>query len=156
MWRCLSIGLAVGLTSLMGPSAASAQGTGGPEMMKGRCTPKSHVAEGRIGEDLTKRQSRFFCDTVMVVPNQSEGSILITFLEAGSPARPQIAFAGAMPEPQMVQVQRLYLEPGKPSAVTDGACKFFPKRGKTRDVFCGAVIDQGDHRTVWSIVFKGR
>jgi hypothetical protein len=31
----------------------------------GTCDATSHIAEGVAGEDLTKRQSRFFCDIAM-------------------------------------------------------------------------------------------
>jgi hypothetical protein len=33
----------------------------------GRCEASSHIAEGPIGADLTKRQSRFFCNTTAVM-----------------------------------------------------------------------------------------
>jgi len=35
-------------------------------IVKDECEPESHIAEGAIGEDLTKRQSRFFCDSAII------------------------------------------------------------------------------------------
>jgi hypothetical protein len=32
----------------------------------GRCASSSHVAEGPLGADLTKRQSRFYCDSAVI------------------------------------------------------------------------------------------
>lgn len=137
------------------PVAASAQGFREPTVFDGRCTPKSHVAEGRIGADLTKAQSRFFCDSVAIVPiNGDPRHVLLTFSEKRSHTRPQIGFAGYMPEPDMIQVQRVYLQSGVATPVDDGACKFFRKQGRIDSLFCGAKIDQGDRRTVPIVAFQ--
>ena len=36
------------------------------QFVKGKCSPGSHIAEGDIGEDLTERQSRFYCDSAVI------------------------------------------------------------------------------------------
>ena len=36
------------------------------QLVNGKCQAKSHLAEGKIGADLTKRQSRFFCDAAAI------------------------------------------------------------------------------------------
>ena len=137
------------------PAAAEAQGFRDLTVLDGRCTPKSHVAEGRIGTDLTKAQSRFFCDSVAIIPiNGDPRHVLLTFSEKRSHTRPQIGFSGYMPEPDMIQVQRVYLQSGVATLVDDGACKLFRKQGRIDSLVCGAKIDQGDRRTVPVVAFQ--
>ena len=145
----------VGLLLATLPVAADAQGFPELTVFDGRCTPKNHVAEGRIGTDLTKAQSRFFCDSVAIVPISGDPRhVLLTFSEKRSHTRPQIGFAGYMPEPDMIQVQRVYLQSGVAIQADDGACKLFRKRGRIDSLVCGAKIDQGDRRTVPVVAFQ--
>lgn len=151
MRRAFALALALGCISPI----AHAQGFRDLTVLDGRCTPKSHVAERRIGTDLTKAQSRFFCDSVAIVPiNGDPRRVLLTFSEKRSHTRPQIGFAGYMPEPDMIQVQRVYLQSGVAIAADDGACKLFRKQGRIDSLVCGAKIDQGDRRTVPVVAFQ--
>lgn len=36
------------------------------QVLSGTCDPASHTAEGPLGTDLTKRQSRFYCDSAVI------------------------------------------------------------------------------------------
>jgi hypothetical protein len=38
------------------------------QIESGICDPSSHIAEGPIGSDLTKRQSRFYCNSAVPLP----------------------------------------------------------------------------------------
>lgn len=134
---------------------ANAQGFPEPTILKGSCSDKSHIAEGRIGADLTKNQARFFCDSVVIIPiDGNPRHVLLTFAELQSHTRPQIAFAGMMTDRQMVDVQRVYLSTGKATPMDDGACKFFYKGPRISGVFCGGKIDQGERRTVPLVAFE--
>ncbi|TGD95533.1 hypothetical protein [Methylobacterium nonmethylotrophicum] len=136
---------------------ASAQGLDGMVVLKGVCSPKSHIAEGRIGEDLTRRQSRFFCDAaVITTPNGQAGRRLVNFAESRSHTRPPIGFAGTMVERDIMQVHRVYLQSGQALAVSDGYCKFFSTNKAIHGIACGAKIDNGGRRTVPIVAFDGR
>lgn len=151
MHHAPALALALSLVS----TAGHAIGFNDLEVVKGRCTPKSHIAEGRVGFDLTKNQSRFFCDAVAIMPiNGNPRHVLLTFSESKSHTRPQIGFAGLMVDDQMIQVQRVYLQSGVATPADDGACKIFRKGGSISGIFCGAKSDQGGRRTVPIVAFE--
>lgn len=115
----------------------------------GVCTEQSHIAEGQQGEDLTKRQSRVYCDTAVLTrfPNNPR-HVMINFAQKQSHTGQPIGFAGTLqPDGIMVQVDRVYLTPSVPLPVTDGACKLFTNGRQVTDVFCAAAIDTGQRRT---------
>lgn len=144
---------------LLSLAATGAHAQGFPEMtiLKGSCSEKSHIAEGKLGTDLTRNQARFFCDSVVIMPiNGNPRHVLLTFAESQSHTRPQLGFAGVMEDRQMVDVQRVYLTSGKATPVDEGACKFFYKGSRITGVFCGGKIDQGDRRTVPIVAFERR
>lgn len=146
--------LALGL-SLASTAAAYAMGFSDLEVVKGSCSPKSHIAEGRVGADLTKNQSRFFCDAVAIMPiNGNPRHVLLTFTESKSHTRPQIGYAGLMVDDEMIQVQRFYLQTGVAIPADDGACKIFRKGGRISGITCGAKSDQGGRRTVPIVSFE--
>ena len=68
-------------------------------IVKGQCAPESHIAEGAIGDDLTKRQSRFFCD--------AGGYHLI-------------GYPGMMEDTEIMNVSSVYLESGQSTPVSEG------------------------------------
>ena len=45
-----------------GGASAVAEQLRDMRVLNGRCAEKAHTAEGPVGSDLTKRQSRFFCE----------------------------------------------------------------------------------------------
>lgn len=154
MMRVLAAGYAVMAATALG-CTANAQSLGTPTVLKGACSDKSHIAEGLQTEDLTKRQSRFFCSAAVIThPNGDPNRVLIMFAEAQSNTGPQIGFAGTMPDRDMVQVKRVYLQPEKALQADDGACKFFRNNGRITGVFCGAKIDNGTRRTVPVVSFE--
>lgn len=126
------------------------------EWVRGHCIETSHVAEGPLGADLTKRQSRFFCDSAVIMFfKRDPGHVLVQFTEKRSNTDTPIGFGGVLANDgiQMV-VGRLYLPTGAPPTnVDDGACKFFFKNKHMEGIFCGAVVDQGDRRIVANIAF---
>jgi hypothetical protein len=138
-----------------GRALAGPDGDGSMIVLKGVCNEKSHIAEGSRTEDLTKRQSRFFCDSAVIIhPNGDPKRVLITFTESQSNTGPQIGFAGSVSEPDMAQISRVYLRSGVATAADDGACKFFRKDGKITSLFCGAKLDIGERRTVPIVAFE--
>lgn len=147
------LGLALLLTLVS--TAGHAVGFNDLEVVKGRCSPKSHIAEGRVGTDLTKNQSRFFCDAVAIMPiNGNPRHVLLTFTESKSHTRPQIGYAGILVDDEMLQVQRIYLQSGVAIPADDGACKIFRKAGRISSIACGAKSDQGGRRTVPIVAFE--
>jgi hypothetical protein len=147
--------LAVALT--LGPAAAKAEVFNTPTVLDGTCLPSSHIAEGSQTEDLTKRQSRFFCNSVVIInPNNDASRVLFTFVEKQSETNPQLGYAGHFTERDMVRVERVYLRSGVAQTVDDGACKIFRKGGQISGISCGAKLDQGDRRTVPIVGFDVR
>jgi hypothetical protein len=147
----LALALALSLVS----TAGHAIGFTDLEVVKGHCAPSSHIAEGRVGTDLTKNQSRFFCDAVAIMPiNGNPRHVLLTFTESKSHTRPQIGYAGLMLDDQMLQVQRIYLQNGVATPADEGYCKIFRKGGRISGIACGAKSDQGGRRTVPIVSFE--
>lgn len=124
-------------------------------MINGVCEPSSHIAEGPIGADLTKRQSRFFCDAAIIgFFGRSKTHTLVQFSEKGSHHGQIIGYAGDMPEGQnILTVDHVYLTQAVATPVTEGYCKFFYKATRLSGISCGAKIDEGNRRTVPIIAF---
>ncbi len=119
------------------------------DVVNGVCNSGSHIAEGLIGEDLTKRQSRFYCDTAAITFFQDyRGHVLVQFAEKASHHGQSIGFSGRLdPDGIMMQVERIYFSGDTPTTVSDGACKFFFKDRHMVGIFCGAKIDETGRRT---------
>lgn len=132
-------------------------------VLEGSCTEQSHIAEGPRDADLTQRQSRYFCDSVVISMNPQTGAVMFQFADKRSNHQRPIGFAGAMGEPNMLTVERVYIEPGVALAPNDGYCRlFFPdgatqgRLSKISSVVCGAQIDEQGRRIVPVIAFEVR
>lgn len=125
------------------------------QIVKGKCTAQSHIAEGPINADLTKRQSRFFCDSVAITFfDESSSHIMLTFLDSKSHTSKHIGYGGIMDsDGQFLNVKNVYL--GENSyPVEEGICKVSFKKKQLDSIVCGAPIDQGQRRTVPVVVFE--
>lgn len=125
------------------------------KIYKGACADTSHIAEGPVGADLTKLQSRFICDTMVV--NGFEGDpnhVMFSFLQAKSNHARQLAFAGVKTDSVITNVDAVYLETNKRTPIDDGACKFFETNGVRTTVVCMAKVDEGNQRTVAIVSFN--
>lgn len=123
--------------------------------LKGKCTKESHIAEGEFGTDLTKRQSRFFCDSAVVAFfDKSRQHLLIQFMETKSETTSIVGFGGFLQaEGKAMNVSRVYLGQDL-FHVTEGECIFFFDQGPPFSIACGAPIDRGRRRTVAIVSFK--
>ena len=81
------------------------------QIVKGECENTSHIAEGQIGDDLTKRQSRFFCDSaVMTFFDNGNRHIMVQFVESKSVNNMQLGFSGLMEDDgRTLNVTSVYL-----------------------------------------------
>ena len=124
-------------------------------VVKGKCGKGSHIAEGQIGEDLTKRQSRFFCDSAVInFFDNKNRHIMVQFLESQSHSNMLLGFSGIMQDDgQILNVNRVYLG-NKKVEVSEGHCKFFFKKKHMSGIACGAPVDEGDRRTVPVVEFN--
>lgn len=120
-----------------------------------QCAPESHIAEGAIGKDLTKRQSRFFCDAAVITFfSDNSKHVMIQFAESKSTHPRQIGYAGMMEGAEIMNVSSVYLESGQPSPVSEGYCKFFFKEKNISGISCGAKVDEAGRRTVPVVGFN--
>jgi len=124
-------------------------------VVNGSCGKESHISEGRIDEDLSKRQSRFFCDSAVIAFFDSDNqNIMVQFAESKSHNNMQLGFSGIMSEDgQVLNVNKVYLG-SKQIKVSEGYCKFFFKDKNMSGIACGAPIDEGSRRTVPVVVFN--
>jgi hypothetical protein len=125
------------------------------KIVSGTCEATSHTAEGQLGEDLTKRRSRFFCDTAVITFfDKPDGHVMVQFLQKSSLHEPTIGFAGIKKDGgQIAELDKIYLEPGNATKVSEGACKFFVSQGRLTGIMCAAKIDEGNRRTVAIVAF---
>jgi hypothetical protein len=145
------IGVLLAVFWASAPSNAVADDT----TVKGQCAPESHIAEGAIGEDLTKRQSRFFCDAVVITLfSDNSKHIMIQFAESKSSHLRQIGYAGMMEGTEIMNVSSVYLESGQASPVSEGYSKFFFKEKIISGISCGATVDEAGRRTVPVVGFN--
>jgi hypothetical protein len=126
------------------------------EIVRGTCDPSSHTAEGQIGADLTKRQSRFFCNSAVITFfDDYKGHVMIQFAQKESHHGLILAFAGQVQNDGiMMSVDHVYLAAGVPTTVSDGGCKFFFKNRHMSGIFCGAVVDETGRRTAAVVAFN--
>ena len=104
------------------------------QIVNGTCSSESHTADGPVGSDLTKRQSRFYCDTATITFfDDSPDHVLINFSEKRSQHSPALGFAGRIEASKpgeigtMMEVSNVYLVSGQATPVHDGWCKLFFK-----------------------------
>lgn len=126
-----------------------------PEVIKGRCASPSHVASGLLTEDLTKKRSRFFCDSALIMTFDEAGNHkLIQFVDSQSNHSRILGFGGLMEDGGTLAVKNVYLETARSTAVSEGACRIFYDGGKIRNIVCGAKVDEGTRRTVPVVTFE--
>jgi hypothetical protein len=146
-------GLLVGCL-LLGISQATALDVPGTEIHDGQCTADSHIAEGGVNEDLTKRQSRYFCDSAVISSlNRGDTRFMIQFSEKRAHHNTVLGFAGHT-DKGILELERVYLEPNVPTYVTDGHCRLFFRKDTLTDILCGAEIIQEDRKTVVVVRFQ--
>ena len=124
------------------------------QILKDQCDPTSHVAEGPVGEDLTKRRSQFFCDRAAIASFDDDPKHrTISFSESQSNLTSSLSFAGLMDGDDLMTVRNVYLEVGRRSIASEGACRLFLKKGLISSIVCGSKIDEGNRRTVPIVTF---
>jgi hypothetical protein len=126
------------------------------QLVSGTCDPSSHTAEGRLGSDLTKRQSRFYCDSAVITFfDDYKGHVMIQFVQKESHHGPILGFAGKVEDDGiMMSVDHAYLIAGTPTTVSDGVCKFFFKNRHMSGIFCGIKVDETGRRTTAVVTFN--
>ena len=114
------------------------------QIVDGACDPASHTAEGPIGADLTKRRSKFYCDSAVITFFDNYNShILIQFSQKESHHSQILGFGGIVDsEGVTMQVDHVYFSPGHATTVSDGWCKFFFKGRHMSEIFCGIKVDE--------------
>jgi hypothetical protein len=90
------------------------------EVVNGTCDPSSHTAEGPLGADLTKRQSRFYCDSAAITFfDDYKGHVMVQFAQKESHHSPILGFAGRVEDDGiMMAVDHVYLAPGQATTVS--------------------------------------
>lgn len=123
------------------------------QIVKGTCTDGSHIAEGAITEDLSKRRSRFFCDAAVIkFFSDNPNHVMVQFAESKSQYSQPLGFAGLMEEGgQILDVSKVYLHPGEASPVVSGACKFFFNGKHMQSIVCGSRVE-ADNRAIAPVV----
>lgn len=128
------------------------------QFVKGTCNASSHTSEGPLGADLTKQQSRFFCDTAVITFfDNHQSHVMINFLEKQANHAPTLGFAGQVENDGiMMPVDHVYLEPEKATPVSEGVCKFFfeDQDRHMKGIVCVIKADEGGRRTVAAVEFR--
>ena len=130
------------------------------KVVNGQCSAKSHIARGPVGADLTKLQTPYSCDSVVISETQSTGSAMFQFADRHS-AKP-VGFAGHFDTPYLMKVERVYLAPGQAVAPNDGYCRLWDgdRHPGTIShftiVLCAAQIDEGNTRIVPFMLFDAK
>jgi hypothetical protein len=144
------------LLAAMGLTIRAYAGASDVQVVNGTCDSSSHTAEGPLGSDLTKRQSRFYCDSAVITFfDDYKGHVMIQFAQKESHHSPTLGFAGRVEDDGiMMQVDSVYLEPGQATTVSDGSCKFFFKKPHLTNIVCGMKVDESGRRTTAVVVFN--
>jgi hypothetical protein len=126
------------------------------QFLTGTCEPSSHTAEGPLGSDLTKRQSRFFCDSAVIAFfDDYKGHVMIQFVQKQAHHTPILGFAGKVEDDGIImKIDHVYLKEGQATTVSDGLCKFFLKNRQMSGIFCGMMVDETGRRTTAVVAFK--
>lgn len=155
--------LLIGLAAFMGAApAVASEPHAGIVLYHGSCNAKSHVAEGRLGGDLSKAHAPIACETV-AAGTRDDGFVLISFLDGRAHSTP-LGFSGeriaSMPGSALsrLAVTSVFL-PGLTSAdhaeVTKGVegwCFWKTADGLSHltGVSCVARVDRQGRRTVYN------
>lgn len=130
---------------------------GQTSILTGACRDSSHTAEGPIGSDLTKRQSRFDCDSaILTLFGDNTSHVMIQFAQKASRNTRILGFAGQVEaDGIMVQVDHAYFQRGQATVVDDGWCKLFKddKDQQITDITCGMKRDKAGRRTTAVVEF---
>lgn len=126
------------------------------QIVNGACDSSSHTAEGPIDSDLTKRQSRFYCDSAVITfLDDYKGHTMVQFTQKDSHHSPILGFAGRLEEEgKMMKVDTVYLVPGNATTVSDGVCKFFFANRQLSGIMCGMKVDETGRRTTAIVAFN--
>ena len=93
----------------------------------------------------------------MVQTMSQSGGVMIQFAQHQAQHAPIIGFAGVLEYKDQIRVQRMYLEEGVATPVTDGHCKqFFGKKHRLTGVMCGAVVEESGRKNVAIVEFSPR
>ena len=154
--KTFGIVILAAVTLIASENSSTAQGTPSTTTFDGKCLPISHISDGGINEDLSKRRSRFFCSSVVI--SYLDGSlerIMVQFVDKSSNHAPILGFAGRLdPGSKEIAVDHVYLQPGQPITPVDGVCKLFFSHTYLHSVTCGARIEEGDRATVPVVAFN--
>lgn len=147
--------LAVVLLVGFGPAALAQTGISKVQIFDGACTADSNIAEGPLGSDLSKRESRFFCDTATITSfEDSKAHILINFSQREAHHSPILGFSGYLnSQGDVMKVEKVYIASGEPVTVSDGMCQLFFKAGRITGIGCGMKVDETGERTVALVAF---
>lgn len=148
------------LLARLGITTLAYAGVSNVQIVNGTCNSASNTAEGPLGSDLTKRQSRFNCNTAAITFfDDYPGHVLINFSEKESQHSPFLGFAGRIEALKpgdvgtMMQVSNVYFATGQAIAVSDGWCKLFFKGQQLSGIGCGMKVDETGRRTVAIVTF---
>ena len=146
-----SYGFAAGLASLSLAGSGHAQP---PNIFTGTCGRESFIAEGPIGSDLTKRQSRFFCDSAVVTLDIEQGRGLFQFAEKRSNATPGLGFSGPFSGERTFSLDTVYFNSAEKEPAAEGLCGIEMGRGgKPSRIYCVVTSDHGGRRAVARVEF---
>jgi hypothetical protein len=144
----------------MGFTIPANAGVSNVQVVNGTCSSSSNTAEGPLGSDLAKRESRFYCDTAAITFfDDYEGHVMIDFSQKESHHSPILGFAGRIETRpledggRMMQVYNVYLGTGEATTVSDGSCKLFFKSQQLSGIGCGMKVDDTGRRTVATVTF---
>jgi hypothetical protein len=126
------------------------------QLVDGTCGLSSHTAEGPLDADLTKRQSRFYCNSAIITFfDNYKGHVMVQFTQKESHHGPTLGFAGKVEDDGIVMsVDHVYLTTGQPTPVSGGVCKFFFKGRHMSGIFCGMKVDETGRRTTAVVDFN--
>ena len=145
--------LAAVAAALASTSPANAEGRAPRTLtVNGKCDAGSQIAEGPRDADIRGRESRLFCDVAVVSYGPGQ-ALMVQFANSQAHHSPIVGYAGVMEDAQILDVERVYLEPGHASPVDEGNCKFAWKAGRIDYIACGAPVYEGSRRTVPVVVF---
>ncbi|MFT8655951.1 MAG: hypothetical protein ABF785_04575 [Acetobacter papayae] len=124
-------------------------------VVSGECGSGSHTAEGAFGEDLSKRQSRFYCDAAAII--SENGQTLVQFSQKESHHNPYLGYAGKLSnDGNTMNVERIFFTPQDSAIVSEGMCKFFFKEKTLTGIMCGAKLDETGRRTTAIVTFDAK
>ena len=148
------------LVAGVGTTTSAHAGVSNVQIVNGTCKSASNTAEGPPGSDLTKRQSRFYCDAAAITFfDDYPGHVLINFSEKESQHSPILGFAGRIEASRpgevgtMMQVSNVYLATGQATLVSDGWCKLFLNGQQLSGIECSIRVDETGRRTVANVTF---